>query len=82
MLHIDPYPFAYVRVDKRTTRVGLDHTYSSMTPFLLIFNEQCSVKSSIIFMSVFGLILRNNGQKRLCDVITSSMTVDDVIVIP
>ena len=81
MFHLDPYPFAYVRVDKSPTRVGIDHTYSSRITFSLIFNEQCSLKSNLIFRSVFGAMVRNNGHRRWCDVITSNMSVDDVIVI-
>ena len=81
LLYLDPYPFAHVRVDKGSTRVGLYHTYSSRITFSLIFNEQCSLKSKLVFTSVFGTMVRNNGHKRWCDVITSNMSVDDVIVI-
>ena len=82
MLHLDPYPFTHVRVDKGPTRVGLYHTYSSRMTFSLIFNERFSLKSNIIFTYIFGTMVSNNGHKRLCDVITSIMSVDDVIVIP
>ena len=82
MLYLDPYPFAHVQVDKGPTRVVLYHTNSSTVTFLLIFNECSSLKSNLIFMSVFGMMVRNNGHKRSFDVITSSMSVDDVIFIP
>ena len=38
MLHLDPYTFAHVRVDKGPSRVGLDYTYSSRITSLFIFN--------------------------------------------
>ena len=82
MVYLDPYPFAHVRVDKGTTRVGLDHTHYSRITFLLIFNEWCSLKSNLIPTSIFGTMVRNNVHKHSCDVITSSMSVDDVIVTP
>ena len=81
MLHLDPYPFAHVLVDKGPTVVGLDHAHSYSKTFLLIFNERCSLMSNLIFTSVFGTMVINNGHKHWCDVITSNISPDDVILI-
>ena len=81
MLHLYSYPFTNVQVEKGPTRVGVYHTYSSRITFLLIFNERCSLKSNLIFTSLFGTMIRNNGHKCWCDVITTNVSVNDVIVI-
>ena len=64
MLELDPYPFAHVRLDKGPTRVGLDYTSSSLVIFSLIFNEQCSFTSKIVFTNVFVTVAKNNCYKR------------------
>ena len=57
--------------------------------FSLIFNERCPFKFYMVFTSLFGTGVSNNGtevnsngHKILYHIISSSMSFDDVIVIP
>ena len=69
--------------------MGQYPTEFSRITFALIFNERCPFKFYMVFTSVFGTEVSNNGtavnidgHKRLCNVILSSMLFDDVIVVP